>query len=80
MFKLVLADRAIFRLVMRNELQDSDFDEHPGVCRLSTNGRGQILDSIRESLDLTEIRGHVGYRSVILREAYKIEAHALEME
>lgn len=78
-FKPILADRAIFRLVTRNELGDNDFEEHPGICLLSTNGRAKILDSLRESLDLTEIQGHVGYRALILKEAYKIEAHVLEM-
>lgn len=79
-FKPVLADRAVFRLVTRGELSDSDFEEHPGICLLTGSGRAKIVDAIRESLDRTQVQGMVGYRAVILRDVYKLEAHVLEME
>ena len=79
-FKPAIADRAIFRMVTRGELDDSDFEEHPGVCLLSKRGKNKIIDNLRESLDLVEIQQYVGYRAIILREAYKIEAHILELE
>ncbi len=79
-FKPILADRAVFRLVMRNELDDCSFVEHPGVCLLSETGRRRMLDTLRESLDTTEVQGKVGYRSIILKEAFKLEAHVLGME
>lgn len=79
-FKPVIADRAIFRMITRNELDNSDFEEHPGICLLSKSGKNKLIDNIRESLDLVEIQKWIGYRAVILREAYKIEAHVLELE
>lgn len=79
-FKPVVADRAVFRLVTRGEMGAEDFEEHPGAVLLSQRGRAKLVDAIRETLDSTEVGGLTGYRAVILREAYRIEAHVLDME
>lgn len=79
-FKPVIADRVVFRLVTRRELDDGDFEEHPGAVLLSHRGRAKVVESIRETLHNAEVSGLVGYRAVILREAYRVEAHVLGLE
>ena len=79
-FKPVIADRVVFRLMTRSELGDGDFDEHDGAVLLSTAGRSKVVDAIRENLDSTKVGDLTGYRQVILREAYRVEAHVLGLE
>lgn len=76
-FKPVLVDRMIFRMVRRRMLTDSDFDEHPGATLLSTSGREKVVQEFREVMDMTVIGESRGYRRIILAEAYKLEAHVL---
>ncbi len=79
-FKPVVIDRLIFRLINRKELDQSDFDEQEGICLLTPKGREKMIESFRQDMDITRVGEMTGYRSVLLKEAYKIEAHLLEME
>jgi CRISPR-associated protein Cas1 len=79
-FKPVLADRLIFALMNRQMLGDRDFEEADNMCRLSEAGRREIVDGFREKVDLEQLEDMRGYRAVILRESFRLQAHILGME
>jgi CRISP-associated protein Cas1 len=79
-FKPVIADKLIFGLINRNMLADKDFEESEGMCLLSESGRRTVVDGFREKMDREEVNDLRGWRAVILREAFKIQAHVLGME
>jgi CRISPR-associated protein Cas1 len=78
-FKPVIADKLIFAMVNRQMLNDSDFDQVDNVCRLSEVGRRKAVESFREKVDLEQLEDVRGYRTVILREAFRLQAHVLGM-
>ncbi len=79
-FKPVIADKLIFGLINRNMLEDKDFEETEGMCLLSEAGRRKVVDGFREKMDRETIEELRGWRAVILREAFKIQAHVLGLE
>jgi CRISPR-associated protein Cas1 len=79
-FKPIIADRLIFTLVNRQMLDDRDFEEADNMCLLSEVGRRKVVDGFREKVDLEQLEHMRGYRAVILREAFRLQAHILGME
>lgn len=79
-FKPVLADRLIFTLVNRQMLGDQDFEEVDNICHLSEVGRRKVVDGFREKVDLEQLEDMRGYRAVILREAFCLQAHILGIQ
>lgn len=79
-FKPLIADRMIFTLINKHMLDDGSFnEEEPGVCLLSKYGRERVLNEFRERMDNAAVAGETGWRRVILKEAFAIEAHLLEL-
>lgn len=79
-FKPLVSDRMIFTLVNKEMLDDGCFKEDvEGVCLLSTVGRERILKEFRDRMDNTEIAGEVGWRKILLKESFAIEADILEL-
>lgn len=79
-FKPLLADRMIFTLMNKEMMDDGCFNEDvEGVCLLSTVGRERILNEFRDRMDNAEIAGEVGWKKILIKEAYAIEAHILEL-
>jgi CRISP-associated protein Cas1 len=78
-FKPVLADKIIFGLVNRQMLSDSDFEEADNLCRFTEVGRRKVVDSFREKADLEQLDDVRGYRTIVLREAFHLQAHVLGM-
>lgn len=79
-FKPVIVDRLIFRWVNRGIATAAQFQEEDGMCLLSRSGRDAFVEDFRREMDSTRVGDLVGYHAVILREAYRLEAHMLEME
>jgi len=80
-FKPIIADKQlIFGMINRHMLEDGDFDEQAGICLLSEKGRRKVVEEFREKMDKEEIEGMRGWRAVILREAFRLQAHVLGME
>lgn len=79
-FKPVIVDRLIFRWVNRGIATAAQFQEEDGMCLLSRSGRDAFVEDFRREMDSTRVGDLVGYHAVILREAYRVEAHVLEME
>ncbi len=78
-FKPLLADRMIFTLVNKAVLDDVCFQEEGGVCLLSRVGRERVLNEFRDRMDNVRVAGEIGWRRVLLKEAFAIEAHVLEL-
>lgn len=76
-FKPVVADKTIFSLVNKQMLDDADYEESEGVCMLSEKGRRVVVDALRDKLDKEQIGELRGYRALMLREAFKLQAHVL---
>lgn len=79
-FKPVIADKIIFNMVNHKMFNHSDFDETEGMCLLSESGRRKVVEAFREKIDKEEIGDLRGYRALILRECFRIQAHVLGME
>ena len=79
-FKPVIIDRLIFRWVNHGIATAAQFQETDGICLLSRSGRDAFVEDFRREMDFTAVNDVVGYHAVILREAYRLEAHVLEME
>ena len=75
-FKPLLVDRAIFRLINTGQLQDSDFDRSMNGCYLTDSGRKKYLIALEERLSATihhrRLGRHVSYRHLIRLECYRL--------
>lgn len=83
-FKPLLADRVIFRLVNRNQLQLDDFEEDLNGCLLNENGRKTFSKAFEESLEETvdhpRLNRKVSYQYLLRVEVYKLKKHLLTGE
>ncbi len=78
-FKPILADKIIFRLYNKDIIHNSDFDQHENACLLNEKGRRKIIELFRKKTDQEKIHEFTGYRSLILKECYQLEAYLLEL-
>ena len=74
-FKPVLADAVIFRLVRRQMLEESWFEQHEGVCLLTETGRRNVTEQF--AVRLEEPYQGRSFRAWVYREALAIERHLL---
>ena len=84
LFKPVLADRVLFRLVNRNQITDSDFEVELGSCLLNDRGRQTYAKAFEETLERTvehpQLNRKVSYQYLLRLEAYKLKKHLLTGE
>lgn len=84
LFKPVLADRVLFRLVNRNQITRDDFETELGSCLLNERGRQTYSKSFEETLERTVEHPHlnrkVSYQYLLRLEAYKLKKHLLAGE
>ena len=80
-FKPLLADRLIFTLINRNQLNANSFEAESGGVMLKENARKTILRAWDERLETTlkhrSLNRKVSYRHLIRLEAYKLTKHLL---
>jgi len=78
-FKPILADRTVFKLVNKRMLADSHFEGTLGDMALSDAGRRLFLESYQERLRTTikhkGLGREVSYQRLIRLELYKLEQH-----
>jgi len=83
-FKPILADRMIFKLLNQKMLQEKHFDEKLNYCVISEEGRKIILREYDERLNTTikhrTLGRHVSYRRLIRLECYKLVKHVTGIE
>ncbi|PSP98903.1 subtype I-B CRISPR-associated endonuclease Cas1 [Halobacteriales archaeon QS_4_70_19] len=84
LFKPLLADRVIFRLVNRNQLGLDDFEEDLNACLLNESGRKTFSKAFEETLDETiehpRLNRKVSYQYLLRIEVYKLKKHLLTGE
>jgi CRISPR-associated protein Cas1 len=84
LFKPVIADRVLFRLVNRNQIDQDDFETELGSCLLNESGRKTYTKELEETLERTvehpELNRKVSYQYLMRIEAYKLKKHLLTGE
>jgi len=84
LFKPLLADRVLFRLVNRQQISSSDFETELGSCLLNESGRKTYTKTFEEALERTvdhpELNRKVSYQYLLRLEAYKLKKHLLTGE
>lgn len=83
-FKPVLADRLIFSLLNKKQVQPSDFDTRLNSCLLKESGRKAVVKAWDEKLNETikhrALGRSVSYKHLVKLECYKLAKHILGME
>jgi len=84
LFKPLLADRIIFRVVNRGQIGLGDFEEELNSCLLSDDGRKTYTKAFEETLEETiehpRLNKKVSYQYLLRVEAYKLKKHLLTGE
>lgn len=84
LFKPVLADRVLFRLVNRKQITHGDFESELGSCLLNEGGRQTYSKAFEETLERTvdhpRLNRKVSYQYLLRLEAYKLKKHLLTGE
>ena len=83
-FKPLLVDRTIFKLLNKKELQAKDFDTALNRVILKEGGRKKFVQAWEERLQETikhrALKRSVSYKHLIKLECYKLSKHILGME
>jgi len=83
-FKPILVDRVIFRLLNKKEIQAKHFDNKLNKCLLTPNGTKIFAQAFEEKLNETiqhrSLKRNVSYRHLIKLECYKLSKHLLGLE
>ena len=84
LFKPLLADRVIFRVVNRKQLTLEDFEEDLNSCLLDESGRKTYSKAFEETLEETvehpRLNKKVSYQYLLRVETYKLKKHLLTGE
>lgn len=83
-FKPLIIDRSIFKVLNKKEIQTKHFDNKLNKCVLNDSGKKIFVQSIEERLQETikhrSLNRHVSYKHLIKLECYKLSKHILNME
>lgn len=83
-FKPILVDRVIFKVLNKKEIQEKHFDRKLNKCLLNDAGKKIFVESFEERLKETiqhrSLKRSVSYKHLIKLECYKLAKHLLEME
>lgn len=83
-FKPILIDRLIFRMINKRQLQPSDFRMEVAGCVLKEAARKRFLQefdaSLKETIKHRVLGRSVSYKYLIKLECYKLQKHVLGIE
>ena len=83
-FKPIMADRLLFRLVNRQQLSIGDFESELEGCLLTENGRMTVLEAFEETLDKTidhpRLNRKVSFKTLVQTDVYSLKKHILTGE
>lgn len=83
-FKPILVDRVIFKLLNKKEIQTKHFDNKMNRCLLNPTGKKIFVkafeDRLNETIKHRALNRSVSYKHLIKLECYKLAKHLLEME
>lgn len=83
-FKPILVDRVIFKVLNRKEIQEKHFDRKLNKCLLNSSGKKIFVkaleDRLQETIQHKSLKRSVSYRHLVKLECYKLVKHLLAME
>lgn len=83
-FKPILVDRTIFRLLNKKEIQVKDFDIEMNRVVLKESGRKAFVrafeDRLNDTIKHRSLNRSVSYKHLVKLECYKLTKHILNME
>ena len=83
-FKPLLVDRVIFKVLNKKMIQKNDFEEKINRILLKPQGKKAFIQAFEERLLETiehrTLKKHVSYKHLIKLECYKIQKHILDIE
>ncbi|MBO4529201.1 MAG: type I-B CRISPR-associated endonuclease Cas1 [Paludibacteraceae bacterium] len=83
-FKPLLVDRVIFKLLNKKELQEKHFDKKMNRCLLNQAGKKIFVkafeDRLNETIKHRTLNRSVSYKHLMKLECYKLAKHLLGME
>lgn len=83
-FKPVIVDRLIFKMINENMIREDDFIKDLNYCYLDEKGKKLFVKEYNEKLDTTinhrKLGRSVSYRHLIRLECYKLIKHLSDME
>ena len=83
-FKPILVDRVIFKVLNKKELQERHFDKKLNRCLLNESGKKIFVKAFEERLTETiqhrTLNRSVSYKHLMKLECYKLSKHLLDME
>ena len=83
-FKPIIVDRTIFRVLNKKEIQEKHFDRKLNKCVLNENGKKIFVKAIEEKLTETfkhrALGRNVSFKHAIKLECYKLAKHLLDIE
>lgn len=83
-FKPLLVDRVIFKVLNKKELKENDFDVKLNRVLLNESGKKTFISAyenrLHETIQHRSLKRHVSYKHLIRLECYKLQKHLLEIE
>jgi CRISPR-associated protein Cas1 len=83
-FKPILVDRVIFRVLNKKEIQEKHFEKNMNRCLLNESGRKVFIQAFEEKLNETiqhrSLKRSVSYKHLVKLECYKLAKHVLNIE
>lgn len=83
-FKPLLVDRTIFRVINKKEVGKKDFDQKTNFITLKDAGRKAFVkaweDRLSETIKHRSLKRSVSYKHLVKLECYKLSKHLLGME
>ena len=83
-FKPLLVDRVIFKVLNKKEIQEKHFDKKLNKCLLNDAGKKIFVQSFEERLNETiqhrALKRNVSYKHLVKLECYKLAKHLLGIE
>ena len=83
-FKPIIVDRVIFKVLNKREIQNMHFDRKLNRCLLNNTGKKIFVKALEDRLNETfkhrSLNRSVSYRHLVKLECYKLAKHLLEME
>ena len=83
-FKPLLVDRVIFKVLNKKEIQEKHFDKHLNKCLLNPAGKKIFVQSFEDRLQETikhrSLNRNVSYKHLMKLECYKLSKHLLNIE
>lgn len=83
-FKPLIIDRVVFKVLNKKEIQEKHFDKKLNKCLLNDAGKKifvkAIEDRLQETIQHRSLKRNVSYRHLIKLECYKLAKHLLNIE